>query len=129
MTRDELTTETRRLGGKRALARAMGMDLSTIKAWSHGELKVSVQHAERIRRLIPQLRKPGRPTNPRTISADELKRFIDSAGGVRAAARLIGVTDKAIRNYRDGNCNPPESIAIAMRAALTLSGPDASDAA
>jgi hypothetical protein len=70
--------------------------------WSQGKVDVRI-HAG------------GRPRSQTAMSIDELNVAIAKLGGERAAARALGCSANALRNYRQEKANVPNHIAARIR--------------
>jgi len=55
----------------------------------------------------------GRPVNQTSMSSDEVRRIVEAAGGIRAAARAVGCHHTTLRNYLGGR-SPKARIAEAL---------------
>jgi DNA-binding transcriptional regulator YdaS (Cro superfamily) len=116
MSNVELEEHVMRLGGRRALARAIGVDAAAVRAWLSGKRVMKPRTAARIRQQASQAPASlGRPNNPALMSTEEFDQCIRLLGGVRATARALNASVGSISAYRSGARNAPIATVEAVQ--------------
>lgn len=121
MTVAELRAHVVRHGSRRALARALGVDRTTVRAWLAGERHVSPEVATRIGALLPARRpRRGRPRTARAMGPLTLAHAVSALGGPTLAASSLGICTRTLRRYARAERHVPPLVVARLRALVAL---------
>lgn len=108
------------MGGKREAARWLGVSVQTFRRYRSGKVNPTTEAADRIRQLLEET--PVQEADPAAIM-DVFRKLAGTVGGMRSAAKTLGISRAGLYRYANGERQVPFVLAMKLLDLLAILEP------